>query len=199
LNGVQVNGSNEGDARFASGPAARWLPRVLAASVLTASMVLAMRYESAASLDFVKLLRAVIVTTGALVALWIIRSGGEVRLVVELGARHLRYGSREGSPVLNYSAIERLTFQTPFAGIWRWLPAVILQDEHQRSWRLPATLQNGAALIDQLVQLSGRSDLKSWAASLNLSRRMNRPGITVAAGYLLAASIFALSIFHYIN
>jgi len=196
---MQMNGNNDGDARFVSGHAARWLPRVLAAAVLTASMVLAMRYESAVSLDFVRLLRAVVVTMGGLVALWIIRSGGEVRLVIELGPRHLRYGSQDDSPILSYAAIERLTFQTPFAGIWRWLPAVSVLDDQQRTWRLPATLQNGAALIDQLVQLSGRSDLKSWAASLNLARRMNRSGITVAAGYLLSASIFTLSIFHYVS
>jgi hypothetical protein len=194
---VLVTGAGNGVSRYTSGLAARWLPRLLAGAVLAASMVLAMRYESTVNGDFVRLLRAVIMSMGGMVALWIVRSGAEVRLVVELNSQQLRFGIGPESPVLSYAAIDRLTFQTPFAGSWRWLPAVTLLDDQARSWRLPCTLENGAALIEQLVRFSGRSDLESWADTLTLRGRMSRPGLIVASGYLLAAGIMTGSILYY--
>jgi len=192
-----MTGTGNEASRYASGLAARWLPRVLAGAVLTASMVLAMHYESTVNGDFVRLLRAVIMSMGGMAALWIVRSGGEVRRVVVLDSQQLRFGTGPEAPVLSYAAIDRLTFQIPFAGSWRWLPAVTLLDDQARSWRLPCTLENGAALIENLVRLSGRSDLESWADTLTLSGRMSHPGLIVASGYLLAGGILTGSILYY--
>jgi len=183
---------------FRCGAAARWLPRVLAGSVLATAMFVAMRPGPASAVLGAREFRAGLVIMAGVVALWVVRKGGEVRIEVGLGRNGLVLSRGPHRTELAYDEIDGLRYEAPFGTSKSWLPAVVLTDRRGAAWRLSSLLDRGGDLIDDLLQLSGRQDLHAWADALRIRRRMAGSGRRVGLGYggacvvLLAGVIFYL-------
>ena len=185
---------------YRCGSAARWLPRALAGSLLVSALLVAYRFDPYTEFQFVRVFRIALILFGAWAALWILKSGAEVRLEVLFDTRRIWFGRPPGAPHLEFSEIERLDYHPPFSGSRaRWLPAAILLGRDGKLRRVPALVKNGDLLVKELLERSGRSDLASWAESLHLMRRMERSALNIAVGYLLAALILAAALYSYLQ
>jgi hypothetical protein len=182
---------------YACGPAARWLPRVLAAAILVAAMLVAYRFDPHRSLTFARSLQGILVVLGAAIGLWIVRSGAELRVRVGLAREGVRFDYGRGAVTLAYDDVVRFDFESPLSSSRRLWPAAVLLDDRGRSWRLPALIGGGERLIRELVAASGRDDLESWAGSLGLARRMGHATALVAVGYTMAAAVVTAAIAFY--
>jgi hypothetical protein len=179
------------------GVAARWLPRTLAASVLIATLLVSARIESWRAVPGVQSFRLLLVLAAAVLALWIVRKGGEVRMRIGVRGEEVAFAVGSRQAVLRLDDVEGLRFEPPLAATRHWLPAAVLLDREARYWRLPAVLEHGDQLVRELLEASGREDLRTWDEVYSLRRRMGRPGRTVALGYTLAgALILAAGIFY---
>ena len=185
-----------GTGSYRCGTAARWLPRLLAASVLVAGWLMMLRVEPEAATPMVRSLRGLSVVFGAALALWIVRKGGEVRWRYELGDDALRVLHPGGSADLEYDWIQSARYEAPFGESRGWLPATVLQDKHGRTWRISALIDDGPKLIAELVQR--REELNAWVEAHRIEERMARAALRVRIGYglafaiLLAATIYAV-------
>jgi len=184
---------------YRCGAAARWLPRVLAASVLAASVLAAFRFDPYDVLTAARHLRSLLAVLGAVLALWIVRKGGEVRTAFAVvgGELQLRHGTREYS--LRLEDLERLSYETPFAQSRTWLPALVLRDRFGQAWRVSAFLDGGERFLENLLDAAGRSDLRSWAETLGLGEIMSRARRRVLIGYVAAGVILAAGLFYYFH
>jgi hypothetical protein len=179
--------------------AARWLPRVLAGSVLAAAMLASFRIDPRVDAMGWGPVRTFVVLGGAVVALLILRKGAEVRTVVELDGEAVtfRQGGREAS--LPHRDLDSLEYAPPLSASRHWLPAAVLVDRWGKAWRLSAVLERGDRLIERLAAVTGRSDLESWIEALRLRRRMGRAGRLCLIGYLAAAAILAGGLVFYLT
>jgi len=184
---------------YACGPAARWLPRVVAAAILIGAMLVAYRFDLHRSLTFTRSLQGLLVVLGAAIGLWIVRSGAELRLRVGIVREGVRFDYGKGAVTLAYDDVQRFDFEPPLSSSRRLWPTTVLLDDRGRAWRLPALLRDGDLLIRELVSVSGREDLATWAESLNLARRMGRSATLVAAGYVLAGAVVAAAFAFYVH
>jgi len=176
---------------YRCGLAARWLPRALAAAVLVAAVLAAFRFDPHEVLSASKYLRNLVAVLGGVLALWVVRKGGEVRTAFAVGADELliRHGAREYS--LRLEDLDRLAYETPFAQSRTWLPALVLRDRFGQAWRVPAFLNGGDRFLEELVAGTGRNDLRAWAETLRLGEIMGRAGRRVLIGYVASAAILA--------
>jgi len=179
---------------FACGLAARWLPRVLAGSLLVAALLAAERLQLAESVPQARAIRYGVVLIGALLALGTVRRGAEVRQVVEIGGQSVVFRERGRERELRFDEIDRWVWAPPFSRSRFWLPAAMLVDRSGRAWRLPALLGNGGRLIALLVRRAGRHDLEVWAETLRLPTRMGRPRVVAASGYGIALLALAIGL-----
>jgi len=182
--------------RFRCSAAARWLPRALAASVLASATLAAFRMDPEGILLGSSWLRNGIALAGALVALWIVRKGGETRIVAGIDDEGLvlSYGSR--SSKLPFARMSRLGYAAPFAATRNWLPAMLVWDKHKGCWRVLALLGEGDRLLRTLLARAGREDLAAWADSLKLEKRMAEAGRRVLIGYIISAVILAAGLLY---
>lgn len=182
---------------YRCGLAARWLPRVLAAAVLVAAVLAAYGFDQHDVLSASKYLRNLVAVLGGVVALWIVRKGGEVRTAFAVGIEELliRHGAREYS--LRIEDIDRLAYETPFAQSRTWLSALVLRDRFGQAWRVPAFLSEGDRFVDELLARTGRSDLRAWADTLRLSEIMARTGRRVLIGYAASAAILGTGLIYH--
>jgi len=183
--GAEANGPE-----FRCGRAARWLPRVLGASILVAAILAARRVSpAAATLGEFTWIGPVVVLVGAWLGLWTVRGGSEVHRVIRVTPDALQFEIARRRTRLPFDEIRALGWQPPFAARGRWLPATAAIDSEGREHRLPGLLTDGTSLIRQLLLRSGRRDLSTWAETLGLERKMGRArGLTVA-GYAGSAAV----------
>jgi len=183
---------------WACGAPARWLPRTLAGAVLAAATLAALRIDPAIE-SLVPFVRRFVVVAGAVAALGIARKGAEVRcrFAVTADALHVEIGSRR--PRLVLDDIRRLDWAPPFAGSTNWLPAAVAIDREGRSWRIPALVEDGAGLIEQLLRHAGRNDLDGWADVRRLRERMGRSGLLLRVGYALALAVLLSGLAYYLH
>jgi len=179
--------------------AALWLPRVLAAAVIVASMLGAFRLELSPGASFSKPIQGGVIVVGAFLGLWILRAGSEVRIRMHLDGPRLFFSSGRQSAALEVDSIVRLGYEAPLGASRRLFPAAVLIEKNGRPWRLPVLLDRGAALIDDLLERSGRSDLVSWAESLRLRQRMERRRTVLVVGYSLSGLIVAAGWLFYVR
>jgi len=191
-------GETEPERLYGCGPAARWLPRAMAAAVLATSMLSAFRID-ATSQAMAPTVRNVVVFAGALLALGVVRKGSEVRhvfgltgdaLTVVVGSRSLRLGLAE---------IQRLDYAAPFAGSTSWLPASVILDRDGRAWRVPALIDGGDRLFVELLRRAARHDLDSWADEYHIVPRMGRYRWRIRMGYAVTAAILVVGLGYYLH
>jgi hypothetical protein len=189
-----------GEARAAAGAfhrcpaAARWLPRVLAASVLMLTLVAALGVDpDGVVARWSSGFRGMLAVAGAVAALWIVRRGGEVRREVRAldDALEVREGRRLAR--LPYAQIDSLEYVGPFGVGRSWLPALVVVDDTGRIWRFPALLPSGDRLVQDLLERSERSDLRSWAEARGLPSRMAHASRNLAIGYGVTGSLLGLA------
>ncbi|NIL99756.1 MAG: hypothetical protein GTN89_02100 [Acidobacteria bacterium] len=176
--------------------AARWLPRILAASALVAAMILSVRIYAGVAGSGWSHSRTFVILVGAAVALMIVRAGGMVRAEYRLldEALHIRVGKHERE--LPYEMIVSLSYETPFVKPKEWLPAMVLIDRFDKVWRIPAFLVDGDRFVTELTEAAGRDDLRSFASAHGLTTKMAATrgrlmiGYSVAAALVLAAWLF---------
>ncbi len=104
--------------RYRCPPSARWLPRVLGAAVLAATLVAAYAVDPRGALPRSAMLRGLLAVVGAGLALWIVRKGAEVRTQVVLGREGVEFRSGRGRAALAYADIGALD-RAPSFGPWR--------------------------------------------------------------------------------
>ena len=177
----------------------RWLPRTLAASTLIATLLMAETLESSTGAGLARGLQLLVIVVGAVLALWLVRSGGEVRIRVRVDRDGVWFEHSGHSTVVRFDDVERLDYEGPLSVSRRWIPAATLCEKGGRAWRLPTLLSGGERLLAELLLQAGRSDLETWAESLDLSRRMARGPRAIAGGYALAGLILAASLAFYLG
>jgi hypothetical protein len=135
----------------------------------------------------------------AVLALWALNKGAELRLKVAVSDDHLsfRYGTRPMS--LPLKEIETLRFDPPFAWRKSWIAATVLLDARGQAWRLPVALEAGDRLVADLVRCSGREDLQTWADALRVEQRMRRGRVHTAAVYATAGAILIAAVAFYLH
>lgn len=176
------------EERFVSSPAARWMPRAIAAGVVAVATVWALEI-SVVNRSGV-MLRGIALVVGAYVALMVIRTGSEVLTRVRLESDRLWIDTPGRSREVRYEALERIGWDSPCARSARlWLPAAVLFDDEGVAYRLPATLERGEQLIETILARADREELRSWEEALGVRARMGRPERVVWIGYLVAAAI----------
>jgi hypothetical protein len=184
-----------GEHVYRCGAAARWLPRALAGAVLAAGLLVAFALDPDATVRLVQPFKRGLVLVSALVALWLVRKGGEVRVRIGAGPEGLVFLAGRRRLDLPYRDIAALRYEPPFGvSRWAWIPALALIDRQGRSWRIPALIERGERLVAALLDFSGRADLASWADALDLERRMSSSGTRVAAGYGASALIVVAAV-----
>lgn len=170
------------------GRAARWLPRVLAASLLASGSWVGFVLGPEPVPAIVRPFRSGLVVVAGAVAWWIVRRGGELRWVVTLGESGLAFRAGARCLELAYRDIAALRYEAPFsASRSAWLPALALIDRDGVSWRISALVHGGEGLVEQLLEASGRADLAGWAEAFELERKMAAAGRRVAIGYVVAS------------
>jgi hypothetical protein len=190
-------GRSEEPSFYRCSLAARWLPRVLAATVLVAAVLAAYRFDPHQVLSASRYLRSLLVVLGAALALWIVRKGGEVRTSFAVTAEELliRHGSREYS--LRLQDLDRLAYETPFAQSRTWLSALVLRDRFGQTWRVSAYLRQGDRFLEELLARTGRSDLRAWADTLRLREIMARADRRLLLGYGASVLILAAGLIYH--
>jgi hypothetical protein len=97
------------------------------------------------------------------------------------------YGARENG--VAFDDIERFAADLPLSGSRYLFPATVLRDRFGGEWRLPAVLACGARAVREIVERSGRDDLRTWMETLRLERRMGWERKIVGVGYAAAATV----------
>jgi hypothetical protein len=196
---LQLDGQVGEGIVFRCSGAGRWLPRVLAAAVLIAAVLAAFRFDPGTVLTASKYLRSLVAVLGGALALWIVRKGAEVRVVLVLSEEELlfRYGSREYA--LRLEDLERLSYETPFAQSRTWLPALVLRDRFGQPWRISAFISRGERLLEEILRRIDRSDLQTWSETLQLPKLLSRSRHRVLIGYIAAAAILIVGVAYYLH
>ena len=184
---------------YRCGAAARWLPRALAGSLLAAALVATMRVDPEVVISGSRGFRTAVVILAAVLALWILRRGGEVRLRIEVNARDLVFEFGAQSSTLRLADVETLRYDAPFGVSRSWLPATVLIDRAGREWRLPSLLDDGDRLVEKILQRSGKQNLEAWAHAMRIRSRMSRGAIRVRLGYATAAAILGAGWLYYLH
>jgi hypothetical protein len=184
------------DRTFRCGVAARWLPRALGGAVLAASTLVSLEVDS----TIVRLLphvRSLMVITGALLAWVIVRRGEEVRLVFGLARDALWIGGEPDGVRLQFRDIRRLDWAPPFSGSLAWIPAAVVVDRNGKPWRVPALVDEGDAMVRELLARAGRHDLDTWAEVYRVPARMGRYRARVRTGYAIALAVVLAGTLHW--
>ncbi len=186
-------------AAYRCGAAARWLPRALAGSLLAAALVATQRVDPESVVSGSQGFRTAVIVLAAILAVWILRQGSEVRLRIEVNDEDLVFESGAQQSTLRLVDVEALRYDAPFGVSRSWLPATVLIDRGGREWRLPALLDAGDRLVDQILQRGGKQKLEAWARALRIRSRMSRGGSRVRLGYATAAAILGAGLLYYLH
>ena len=186
-------------AAYRCGAAARWLPRALAGSLLAAALVATNRVDPESVVSGSRGFRTAVIVLAAILAVWILRQGSEVRLRIEVDDRDLVFESGARQCTLHLVDVEALRYDAPFGVSRSWLPATVLIDRGGREWRLPALLEAGDRLVDEILQRSRKQELEAWAQALRIRSRMSRGGSRVRLGYATAAAILGAGLLYYLH
>ncbi len=184
---------------YRCGAAARWLPRALAGSLLTSALVATTRVDPDVVVSGSRGFRTAVIVLAAIFAVWILRQGSEVRLRIEVDDRDLRFEFGTQQSTLRLVDVEALRYDAPFGVSRSWLPATVLIDRGGREWRLPALLDAGDRLVDEILQRGGKQNLEAWARAFSIRSRMSRGGSRVRVGYATAAAILGAGLLYYIH
>jgi hypothetical protein len=171
------------------------MPRVIGGALLAAAAIVNGNLEPSAALS--GMVKGVLVGSAAAAALGVVRAGSEARMEIAVEEDRLRLGARGRCVELALRDIEAVDYDPPFSSARRWLPALVLIDRRDRRWRIPAAVEDGASMMDEIVERSGQDRLRAWADARRVDRRMARSrwftvaGYGVAAGLVVAAMVFA--------
>ena len=186
------------DVVYRCGPAARWLPRALAASVLAGAMLAGSRIDPSVA-PLVPFVRQFVILAGAVLAVMIVRKGGEVRFSFGLTRDALIVAAGKRTARLELSRVKRVDYEAPMGGSMNWVPATVLIDDEGRGWRVPSLVERGDRLIVDLLGRAARNDLDAWADAHHVVPRMGRYSLRVRAGYALVAIVLVASLAYYLH
>ncbi len=185
-------------AAYRCGAAARWLPRTLAGSLLGAALIATRRVDPELVISGSRGFRTAVVVLAAILALWILRRGSEVRLRIEVtDGSDLLFQLGAQRFTLRLRDVDALRYDAPFGVSRSWLPATVLIDREGREWRLPGLLDAGDRLVDDVLRGTEQPNLEAWAQALRIRSRMRRGSQRVRIGYATAAAIFAAGVLYY--
>ncbi len=171
----------------------------MAGSLLAAAVVATNRVDPELVVSGSPGFRAAVVVLAAILAVWILRQGSEVRLRIEVHEQDLVFESGAQQSTLRLVDVEALRYDAPFGVSRSWLPATVLIDRGGREWRLPALLDAGDRLIEEILQRGGKQNLEAWARAFSIRSRMSRGGSRVRVGYATAAAIFGAGLLYYLH
>jgi hypothetical protein len=181
---------------FRCGFAAAWLPRVAGGALLAAAVLVVLGVDPDGSAPYSGMIKAVVLTAAAGGALFFVRRGSEVRLVIGVGPAALRVSARRVRLDLPWEEIEAIDYDPPFGTSVGWLPALVLVDAKGRRFRIPAVIDDGPALLATVLEKSPRPELRTWAEARSLATRLGRARWFVGAGYLAAGAILVAAVLY---
>jgi len=196
---LRLAGEFREDAVYVCGWASRISPRVLAGALVAAVFLVTSRFQDAPGIIGGARVRLALWAGAAVLALWVLNKGAELRLRVGISGQGLSftYGARQ--TVLDFGEIETLRFDPPFAARRSWLAATVLLDVRGQAWRLPVTLEAGDRLVAELVRRSGREDLATWVEVLQVERRMRCGRLHTTAVYTTAVVFLIAAVTFYLH
>jgi len=175
---------------WTAGRAARRLPWALAAAAMVAAAIAAGRVEPRSLPVGGAEARVAVLLIGALAGWWVARGSAELRRRIELDDAELAWIDGERRSALPLGDIDALGWDPPLSSRRRWVPAMTLVDRLGRVHRVPALLEDGDALVRDLVARAGDlHHVEAWARTLGLERRMGRIRCRLAVGYAVAALV----------
>jgi len=186
-------------ARFSCGSAARWLPRALAGAVLVVAMFTVARLQAEPAVYGVRTFRMVLLVAAAAAALWIVRKGGEVRLIVSVAEDRVDFELGSRSAGVAYEEIDAVGYEAPFGPSRSWLPAAVLLDRQGRVWRLSGLLSDGERLVDEFVGRCGREDLAAWIDAQGIRSKMGRAALRIRIGYAVVLVVISAGLGFYVR
>lgn len=186
---------NEPSSEFhRSTRAARWLPRVLAGSVLAAAMIGARGMDPENVVSGSDTARLLVTVFGAALAWWLVRTGGEARVSVRAGDDGVEFRAGSHRRVLEYRDMTAVRFQVPFEARWRWLPALVLVDRFGAGWRVPAFIERGPELLRRILERCPAEEAVRWAEARRVDRSLERSRRFVPIGYVVAVVVLAAAL-----
>jgi len=196
---LRLAGDGERDAVFRCGWLSRNSPRVLAGALIVAVFLVTGRFQDAPGIIGGARLHLSLWAGAALLSLWVLNKGAELRLRVGISDQDLSFGYGTRPAVLSFGEIETLRFDPPFAARKSWVAATVLLDKRGQAWRLPVALEDGDMLVAELVRRSAREDLATWSDVLRVERRMRRGRLHTAAVYATAAAFLISALAFYLR
>ena len=171
----------------------------MAGSLLAAVLVATNRVDPEFVVSGSRGFRTAVIVLALILAAWILRQGSEVRLRIEVNDRDLVFESGAQQSTLRLVDVEALRYDAPFGVSRSWLPATVLIDRRGREWRLPALLDAGDRLVEEILQRGGKQNLQAWARALRIRSRMGRGRSRVRLGYATAGAILGAGLLYYLH
>ena len=172
----------------------------MAGSLLATALIATRRVDPELLVSGSRGFRTAVIVLAAILAGWILRRGSEVRLRIEVkNDRELLFELGAQQSTLRLVDVEALRYDAPFGVSRSWLPATVLIDRGGREWRLPALLDAGDRLVEEILQRGGKQNLEAWARAFSIRSRMGRGGSRVRVGYATAAAILGAGLLYYLH
>jgi len=178
---------------FRCPPAARWLGRTLAGSALASAMLLSTRIYSGVEGSVWSGSRTLVVAVGVVLALVIVRTAGRVQGEYTLTPEALSIRMGKHLRELPYEQIVDLTYEPALVARREWVASLVLTDRFGKRWRVPALLEEGERFVSDLIRITGRDDLESYASARGLHATMARTGMRLVLGYGFSALVLLVS------
>jgi len=176
------------------GFACRWVPRVLGSAMLTATYIASRAIDPEGLVSATSTIRPMVVVVGAVLALWLVRSGSEVHLKVGAGNDGVVFRAHGRERILMYSDIVGIRYDGPMAAGKRWIPAIVLVDRTGLSWRIPALVEGCRTLLETILQRCGDSGVRAWADARRVDARIGGSRWIVITGYIVSVLVLSASI-----
>lgn len=174
--------------------ACRWAPRVLGAAMLAAAYITSRGIDPDGLLPASSTFRMLVVVAGAVLALWLVRTGSEVYLEVGAADEGVVFRAHGRERVLGYTDIAAIRYDGAMAGGKRWIPAVVVVDRKGLSWRIPAMMDRCRELLDTILERSGDSGARAWAEERKVHARIGRSRSVIFAAYVISVAAVSFSI-----
>jgi hypothetical protein len=169
------------------------LGRTLAASVLVSAFLLSTRIYAGVDGTAWSYSRTLVLVAGVVLALAIVGTAGRLHADYQLTPEALRISAGKRRHELPYEQIVDLAYEPPLVTRREWLPSLLLVDRFGKSWRVPALLEDGERFVGELVRITGRDDLESYASARGLRATMARTRTRLLLGYGLALLVLVVS------
>jgi hypothetical protein len=135
-----------------------------------------------------------VIVFGAGLSLWIVRGGAEVHFTYAPEPERLVVRSGRHEREVAFMDVTAVRFDAPLQTFRRWIPTVVLLDRFEIAWRIPAFIDDGEELLEEVLRRVDRDEVRMWVEARGVGRSMRRAGWMVPVGYVVAGVAVVWSI-----